>query len=148
MLVPNDNYKHPGPGYVYIMQSQSNPNEIKVGLSNDPKRRARELYRTNTPLPMLISAVWWVSHMEFAEKNIHTFLQDYRITNRREFFQVVPYNSPLYESVMLELAYGTYTSIESCLETLIEVIDDGLHYLTTVCSNFEYKSAQLKASSI
>lgn len=133
-------HEHRGPGYIYLMQSQSNPNEIKIGLSNDPERRTKDLYRTNIPRPLRIRTTWWVSHMEFAEKNIHNLFAKHRIVSRREFFDVALPSSSLYEQVLSEFAFGIDFSIESFLETTIEMIDDGLYYLTTLF--FDFKCAR------
>ncbi len=142
--VPDTFRRHPGPGYIYLMQSQSNPNEIKIGLSNDPPRRAKDLYRTNIPLPLLIRATWWVTHMEFTEKNIHTLFAENRIVNRREFFNVAHPLSSLYPQVFLEFAFDITISIESFLETTIAMIDDGLDYLTATFDDFQYSPIQLE----
>lgn len=76
--------------------------------------------------------------MEFTEKNIHALFAEHRIVDRREFFNVVPASSSLYPQVFLEFAYNIDTSIESFLETIIDMINDGLYYLTTLFYDFKY----------
>ena len=41
-----------GPGYIYILVNETNPNEIKIGLSVNPARRVKQLHSSGTAMPM------------------------------------------------------------------------------------------------
>lgn len=121
------------PGYIYFMQNPRHPMELKIGFSKNPAARVKQLYRTGNPMPFSVRALWWVSNMDLAEKNIHVAFAEHRVNPRREFFDVVPQDSLL----ALEIADNP-DDIESCLQTLIELTDFGLEYLSTHFSDFEF----------
>lgn len=110
-------------GYVYILRDPLNNNVIKVGFSINPFKRVKQLYNTSTPLPLNIYQIWWVRDMRLAEKAAHECLRGHRINERREFFEIAPSEHfDEYESRDYDL---------SCvyLDTLIEIIEDGFHYM-------------------
>ncbi|HGF4916494.1 GIY-YIG nuclease family protein [Vibrio parahaemolyticus] len=78
------------PGYIYIMEDQSNCNIVKVGYSEDPIQRLRQLYTTGTPLPYIITYLWGVKDMLNAERVAHAVLEGHRVNPNREFFYIVP----------------------------------------------------------
>ncbi|MBH0074014.1 GIY-YIG nuclease family protein [Pseudoalteromonas sp. SWYJ118] len=133
--------------HVYIMRDPRNHNDIKVGFSINPIERRKQLYRTNTPLPFNLSAVWAVSDQRIAESIAHFRLSDHRINDRREWFEIVPAqiigtkDFPLY-------CNADYDFTSDCLDVLVELIQEdfcsysGLQWQRI----FEYKDLLLSVS--
>lgn len=110
--------------HVYVMRDPRHPNDIKVGFSINPLKRREQLFRTNTPLPFNIYAVWAVHDHRYAEKVAHSVLDGHRIYYRREWFEVIPPESSLWVPG-IESCYDTTTT---CLDTLIELIEESFSY--------------------
>lgn len=110
-------------GYLYILRDPINNNIIKVGYSISPFDRVRQLYNTSTPLPFHVAYIWWVEDMRLAERVAHTLLSGHRLNSRREFFEIAPSSDfDMYEQ-------NCYDTTSCFLETLVEIIEDGLHEL-------------------
>jgi len=75
--------------YVYCL---SNPDYIenlyKIGYTNNPVRRAEELYSTGVPTKFVIEFVIKTTDGKGLEKIIHDKLKDYRHNSHREFFKI------------------------------------------------------------
>lgn len=78
------------PGYIYIMEDPLNCNHIKVGHTNDPVNRLRQLHTTSRASPFYINYLWGVRDTIEAEKIAHDVLASHRISSDREFFYIVP----------------------------------------------------------
>lgn len=74
--------------FIYMMVMEEAAHRVKIGYSNNPVRRCKELYNSSSPHPYHILHVWEVADMRSAEKLIHKELADYRPNARREFFEV------------------------------------------------------------
>lgn len=61
---------------------------VKIGFSNNPVRRCRELYSSGVPYPFHILHVWEVLNMREVETLIHNELILYRLNLKREFFDI------------------------------------------------------------
>jgi predicted GIY-YIG superfamily endonuclease len=74
--------------YVYIMGSDSwQDDTYKVGMSDDPERRAKELSsKTAMPYPVELLRFEQVDDMRAAEKAIHAQLKSLGLWERKEFF--------------------------------------------------------------
>lgn len=73
--------------YVYVLTNRSfGENLIKIGFSDDPKRRAKELHSTSLPHPFEIAYAVPVYRAYELEQLVHKALDDYRVNNDREFF--------------------------------------------------------------
>ncbi|WP_163340938.1 GIY-YIG nuclease family protein [Desulfopila sp. IMCC35008] len=72
--------------YVYILSNESMPDIVKVGKTNDIKRRLKELQSTGVPTPFKIEKLWRCKTSLNYEKYLHDKLNNYRISNSREFF--------------------------------------------------------------
>ncbi|WP_350227814.1 GIY-YIG nuclease family protein [Neptuniibacter halophilus] len=83
--------------HVYVMRDPRNYNDFKVGFSINPIQRKKQMYRTNTPLPFELYRVWAVANQRTTEQIAHARLYDHRINDRREWFEVIPLSSPLWE---------------------------------------------------
>lgn len=110
--------------HVYIMRNPRNDNDIKVGLSINPINRQKQLYRTNTPLPFNLYAVWAVSNHREAEKIAHEVLSGHRINERREWFEIAPIDSELWFPGI----QGDYDTTSIYLDALLEVIENTFDY--------------------
>lgn len=117
-----------GPGYIYILVNETNPNEFKIGLSVDPVRRVKQLHTSGTALPMYFKYVWKVINMKEAEHAAHAVMSGHRVNSRREFFHLVPADQALY----LETPHphlGGHDLADVYLEAVRELIEDGWDYL-------------------
>ena len=75
--------------YVYCL---SNPdyteNLYKIGFTNNPFRRAEELYSTGVPSNFIIEFIIKTPDGKLLEKIIHDKLKNYRTNAHREFFRI------------------------------------------------------------
>ena len=75
--------------YVYCL---SNPdyteNLYKIGFTNNPFRRAEELYSTGVPNNFVIEFIIKTPDGKLLEKIIHNKLKNYRTNAHREFFRI------------------------------------------------------------
>lgn len=79
------------PGFIYVLRDRGeHSNEIKVGYSIHPHKRARELHTTGTIWKMAVYSVWEVTNMRLAEKTAHEVLHLHRVRPGREFFEIMP----------------------------------------------------------
>ena len=111
------------PGFVYILRNTDPTwiNRIKVGLSIDPYARGHQLYTTGVPFPYWTYHAWAVTNMAAAEAIAHNVLIDHRLAHNREHFDIIPIHGR-------EALFGYFREpedfeIESCLDSLIELID-------------------------
>jgi hypothetical protein len=76
-------------GWVYILSNESLPGMVKVGYtSKDPEGRAKELSGdTGVPTPFVVEYEILIEDAHRCEQNIHQFLTDKRVNERREFFR-------------------------------------------------------------
>ena len=111
------------PGFVYVLRSLDPTwyNRIKVGLSVDPIERSRQLYTTGVPFPFVPYYAWAVTDMAYAERIAHVVLDDHRLMNSREHFDVIPVHRRM---VCLDrLEPPTMDEVMCCLDTLLELIE-------------------------
>lgn len=76
--------------YVYCMTNKSfDSNLLKVGwTTNNPNKRARQLYTTGVPTPFNIEFIIKSRDGRTLESRIHSILSSYRENNSREFFRI------------------------------------------------------------
>lgn len=117
-----------GPGYIYIFLNETNPNEIKIGLSIDPIRRVKQLHTSGTALPMRFKYVWEVSNMKKAEEAAHEIMRGHRVNPRREIFHLVPAGAAL-DLETPHPHFGGHDLADVYLETVRDLIEDGWDYL-------------------
>src|SRR6056300_658395 len=75
---------------VYILTNQSMPDTIKIGITDNLERRIKELDNTSTPLPFECYYAVEVENASAIERKIHDGLDDKRVRQNREFFNVSP----------------------------------------------------------
>src|SRR5210317_1444262 len=75
---------------VYILTNQSMPDTIKIGITDNLDRRVKELDNTSTPLPFECYYAVEVENASLIERKIHEGLDDKRVRQNREFFNVSP----------------------------------------------------------
>lgn len=109
-------------GYIYILRNLDPTwyNRIKVGYSYNPFNRCQQLYTTGVPYPFLVYFQWQVPDMRAAEKLAHSILADHRVNDRREHFDVIPFNQ---RPILCGGEEPTYDDVAVCLDVLIDSID-------------------------
>jgi len=77
-------------GNVYIMRQVAMHKDIfKIGFTRrESNKRRKEFFKTNVPDEFLVVTDWEVSDCVLAETKIHIALDKYRLSGRREFFQL------------------------------------------------------------
>ncbi|AFT95755.1 hypothetical protein AMBAS45_11450 [Alteromonas macleodii str. 'Balearic Sea AD45'] len=117
-----------GPGYIYILVNETNPNEIKIGLSVNPARRVKQLHSSGTAMPMYFKYLWYVPNMKLAEEAAHEIMRGHRVNPRREFFHLVPDEAAL-DLETPHQHFGGHDLAGDYLHTFRELIEDGWDYL-------------------
>jgi DNA-binding MarR family transcriptional regulator len=78
------------PGYVYVLTNASTNGIVKVGKTRqNPEVRAKALSSASgvvTPFVIVYQA--YFSDVDQAEQHVHSRLEQFRVSNNREFFQV------------------------------------------------------------
>lgn len=99
-------------GYVYVLKNATLPNMYKIGgTTKHPESRAKELSNTSVPTPYEVCFFSEVSDWRKAEAFIHESLNEYRVTNNREFF-----SCPI---DMIELQFDKLEKLDNPLNFLI-----------------------------
>lgn len=77
-------------GYVYILRNDSLKGLLKIGSKTfGAEKRAKQLSNTTAiPTPFIVAYEIYVRHYEEFEKTIHNKLAFYRVSPKREFFEV------------------------------------------------------------
>jgi len=75
---------------VYILTNQCMPETIKIGITDNLERRVRELDNTSVALPFECYYAVEVNDASKIEKKMHEGLDDKRIRQNREFFNISP----------------------------------------------------------
>lgn len=76
-------------GYIYIASNKGMPGIIKIGMTyKPPARRLAELYTTGVPYPFVLEYQCRVPDRHAAERFLHNYFIEKRVTNNREFFAV------------------------------------------------------------
>ena len=75
---------------VYILTNQCMPETIKIGITDNLERRVRELDNTSVALPFECYYAVEVNDASKREKKMHEGLDDKRIRQNREFFNISP----------------------------------------------------------
>ena len=102
---------------VYILTNESMPDTIKVGITDNLDRRVRELDNTSTPLPFECYYAVEVENASVIEKKIHEGLDDKRIRQNREFFNVTPEQAKAILEIAEVMGGKNVTPTEDIVET-------------------------------
>jgi hypothetical protein len=85
-------YRERGEGkyWIYILSNRSMPNLYKIGYThNTPEERAKQVSAsTGVVYPFDVEYAFKCHDGMMLEKEIHRYLDIYRVNNNREFFQV------------------------------------------------------------
>ena len=78
------------PGYIYILRNPDNPRtHLKIGRTiNHPEQRAKQLHSTGVARPFVVEWSARVADCVAAERQLHKALNRYRISQRREWFDL------------------------------------------------------------
>jgi len=64
-------------------------NIYKIGFSDDPSNRAKQLFTTGVPTPFeIVFLIQGRASAYNIEQKIHEYLEDYRVSKKREFFRI------------------------------------------------------------
>ena len=79
-----------GKHWVYVLQNQTMPGLYKIGYTHLlPEERAHQLSNsTGVAIPFKVAYAYKCHDGMMLEKEIHRYLDIYRVNNNREFFQV------------------------------------------------------------
>ncbi|WP_461672457.1 GIY-YIG nuclease family protein [Priestia megaterium] len=90
-------------GYLYVLINDSMKGLVKIGITSiSPRERARNLSNnTAVPTPFKVAYEIFVENCEELERKIHTELEEFRVNQRREFF-----NYPLNKAIELVQFYS------------------------------------------
>jgi len=77
-------------GFVYVLSNAAFPTYLKVGYSErNVKDRVQELNSaTGLPRPFVLEAYYYSAEPRVDEQRIHSELEDYRVSENREFFEL------------------------------------------------------------
>ena len=77
-------------GWIYVLSNPSMPGIVKIGMTTiSPELRCKELSSsTGVPTPFVLQKAFHVDKPREVEKYIHQKLSLFRISDRREFFEV------------------------------------------------------------
>jgi hypothetical protein len=119
-------------GFVYLLHTTCLKDWVKIGYSNNVKRRMSEL-NTAVPIPFKALGIWAVEDHKAAELIIHASLNQYRSPYRTEHF-----------ALRTDIEHLSYTCEDGFLveETISyrEELRDFIEY-TLFKNGFQYKFA-------
>ena len=77
---------------IYILTNEAMPEYVKIGRTNEEglKDRIRQLSNTSVPLPFELFYACKVPKERNAETLLHGAFDKYRVSTRREFFEISP----------------------------------------------------------
>lgn len=77
-------------GFIYILRNESMPGIYKIGSTfRSPMERASELSRTTAAqTPFVVVCYGEIDDPSGYEKDWHVMLEDWRVSDRREFFRL------------------------------------------------------------
>ena len=102
---------------VYILTNESMPEIIKIGITDDLKRRLRDLDNTSTPLPFECFYALSVPDARSIEKLLHEAFDDKRVRQNREFFNCSPEQAKSALSIAEKMGGTDVTPAEIEFET-------------------------------
>lgn len=87
-----DIYKNRGDGdsWIYVLSNASMPGAVKIGYTKStPDERAKQLSSsTGVASPFVVEHAFQCFNAEALESELHSFFQEYRVSNNREFFRL------------------------------------------------------------
>jgi hypothetical protein len=75
-------------GYVYAVTNPSIPDLVKIGRTANLEKRLESLFDSSVPTPFECVCAKKVEDPKGVESKLHSFLAEYRVNERREFFKV------------------------------------------------------------
>ncbi len=79
-------------GFIYVLSNSLMPSLVKIGLTTrNVEERVHELNSpTGVPSPFDIESYFITNNPQEDEKKIHEKLNNYRVTDKKEFFEISP----------------------------------------------------------
>lgn len=79
----------PVEGFVYVLSNESMPGVVKIGkTTRAPMDRAKQLYTSGVLMPFVVEYAVYSPDIDTLERDAHEELNEYRVSNSREFFRV------------------------------------------------------------
>jgi hypothetical protein len=80
----------PGRYWVYVLSNPTMPGLLKIGYtSTTPQERAQQISNaTGVAAPFVVEYAFRCHEGEFLEREVHGYLDSYRVANNREFFKL------------------------------------------------------------
>lgn len=107
-------------GYLYIIDSESLPNMIKIGATRrlNPAIRVKELSSSSLPFPFKLRAFCFCDDVFYLENKMHEYFDMYRVSSQREFFYISAHEAVevLKDKFNQKVQYGVIESEEGELE--------------------------------
>ena len=98
-------------GYLYIIDSESLPDMIKIGATRrlNPAIRVKELSSSSLPFPFRLRAFCFCDDVFYLENKMHEYFDSRRVSPQREFFYVSPHEAieVLINKFNKEVHFGT-----------------------------------------
>lgn len=114
-------------GFIYVLSNPSLPS-LKIGQTKaDPSERVKELTSsTSIPTPFVIEYYAYVEDYAKKEREIHEYLDEFRVNKKREFFDIeVPPAISVIESFCTVLYAERLTDkAKEATEELVEKVRD------------------------
>lgn len=102
-------------GFVYILTNDAMPGCIKIGRTNDLKRRVQEMDNTSVPLPFKLYFAIETDNDSSIEKNMFAAFEKFRVRTNREFFALNP------ESAVSALRISGCKEITEMTDEMIDI---------------------------
>ena len=85
-----ENREGDGDSWVYVLSNKTMPNLVKIGYTDKtPDKRAEQVSRgTGVPVKFSVEFAFRCFNAHALEYEIHKYLDQYRVNNDREFFQL------------------------------------------------------------
>ena len=85
-----ENREGDGDSWVYVLSNKTMPNLVKIGYTDKtPDKRAEQVSRgTGVPVKFSVEFAFRCFNARALEYEIHKYLDQYRVNNDREFFQL------------------------------------------------------------
>lgn len=110
---------------VYILTNECMPDTIKIGITENLEQRMKQLDNTSVALPFECYYAVKVNDAAVIERKMHQGLDDYRVRNNREFFNISPEQAKSLLEIAETMGGQNVTPKEDIVETAqdLEALD-------------------------
>lgn len=109
--------------FIYVLHSESMPQSVKIGYSNNCKARVTDINReSELPFPLKLVKKWEVSNAYKLEQEVHRHLDFCRVAPNKEFFTIPPQKAvEVIDKIVNDGAYEFFT--RDPLKPMVKVTD-------------------------